>query len=236
MNIRKYVSDQSRISSITLFLFASLSLSFYESQSQQKYATSQNRTTPASDTTIKPGHLTPQERDFATGFLKETELGVSSAIKGLNQAQLTWKPAVDKWSVEDCVKHIAVSEKNIWEMVNQSLQQPANPDKRSGIKSTDEQLINAVKDRSHKSKTGETFEPANAGYKSLSDALASFQENRDKLIVYVNSTADDLRNHVSVLPFGTYDAYQIILLISAHSNRHTQQIEEVKANVNFPKL
>jgi len=236
MKIRKRLSDQFRRSSLKLLLCASFSLSFYQSYSQQKYTSTEKRTTPASDTTTKPGQLTPQERNFTTGFLKETEQGVSSAIKGLNQAQLTWKPAVDKWSIEDCVKHIAVSEKNIWEMVNQSLQQPANPDKRSGIKSTDEQLINAVKDRSHKSKTGETFEPANAGYKSIGDALKSFQENRDKLIAFVNSTPEDLRNHVSVLPFGTYDAYQIILLISAHSNRHTQQIEEVKANVNFPKL
>ena len=236
MNIRKHVSDQFRRSTITLLLCASISLSFYQSHSQQKYTPPQKRTATALDTATKHESLTPKERDFATGFLKETEAGVSSAIKGLNQAQLTWKPAVDKWSIDECVKHIAVSEKNIWEMVNQSVKQPANPDKRSEIKSTDEQLINAVKDRSHKSKTGETFEPSNAGYKSVSDALASFQENRDKLIAYVNSTPDDLRNHVSVLPFGTYDAYQIILLISAHSNRHTQQIEEVKANVNFPKL
>jgi hypothetical protein len=44
-----------------------------------------------------------------------------------------------------------------------------------------------------------------------------------------------LRNHVASSPIGTYDAYQLILLIGAHSNRHTQQIEEVKADPNFPK-
>jgi len=31
------------------------------------------------------------------------------------------------------------------------------------------------------------------------------------------------------------DAYQWLLLISAHSARHTAQIEEVKADPNFPK-
>jgi hypothetical protein len=34
---------------------------------------------------------------------------------------------------------------------------------------------------------------------------------------------------------GPLDAYQWILLISAHSERHTKQIEEVKADPNFPK-
>jgi hypothetical protein len=34
---------------------------------------------------------------------------------------------------------------------------------------------------------------------------------------------------------GPLDAYQWILLISAHSERHTKQIEEVKADPNFPE-
>jgi len=31
------------------------------------------------------------------------------------------------------------------------------------------------------------------------------------------------------------DGYQWILLLSAHSRRHTAQLNEVKANANFPK-
>lgn len=31
------------------------------------------------------------------------------------------------------------------------------------------------------------------------------------------------------------DAYQLILLISAHTNRHVQQINDVKADAGFPK-
>jgi hypothetical protein len=40
---------------------------------------------------------------------------------------------------------------------------------------------------------------------------------------------------VSASAIGTYDAYQLILLISGHSNRHKQQIEEVKADANFQR-
>jgi hypothetical protein len=35
--------------------------------------------------------------------------------------------------------------------------------------------------------------------------------------------------------FGTWDGYQWLVLISAHSARHTLHIEEVKADPNFPK-
>lgn len=179
--------------------------------------------------------LTQQERDYASKFLKETQQGVFDSIKDLSEAQLKFKPAPDKWSVEECVKHIAISEQNLWQMVEGSLKQPVNGEKRSDIKLTDEQLVKGTEDRANKVKTFDALKPENTPYNSLSDALASFKENREKLVAFVNESKEDLRNHVSALPMGTYDAYQLILLIAAHTNRHTQQIEEVKADAGFPK-
>ncbi|MEO3407694.1 DinB family protein [Mucilaginibacter sp. CAU 1740] len=213
---------------------ALLSLSAFKNDTRLPHSVQLNTMTTIS-TTAKPDQLTPKERDYAIKFLTETESGVFDAVKGLSEAQLQFKPAADKWSVEDCVKHIAASEKNLWDMVDASLKQPANPEKRAGIKFSDEQLVGAVEDRSHKSKTFAALEPANSPYKTLPEALAAFKENREKLIAFVKNTDQDLHNHVSVLPIGTYDAYQFILLISAHTNRHTQQINEVKASADFPK-
>jgi hypothetical protein len=50
----------------------------------------------------------------------------------------------------------------------------------------------------------------------------------------VKNTAG-LRGHAIDGPAGgKWDAYEWVLLIAAHSERHTKQIEEVKANPNFP--
>ena len=179
--------------------------------------------------------LTSKERKDAVRFLEETEAGVFKAVKNLSEAQLTYKPAADRWSVEECVKHIAASEKELWARAEASLKNASNPEKRANIKFTDTALIKAVEDRSHKSKTFAALEPANSPYKTLAEALKAFKENREKLIAFVKSTNIDLRNHVLELPVGTYDSYQFILLISAHTDRHTQQIEEVKAGPGFPK-
>jgi uncharacterized damage-inducible protein DinB len=189
--------------------------------------------TPAPDETAK--ELTNQEKNYAISHLSLTKTGVFNAIKNLSEAQLTFKPSAESWSVEECIKHIAAAEKSLWTMVEESIKNPANPEKRAEIKYTDQQLIKAVEDRSHKSKTFEALDPANSTFKSTAEALDSFNSNRTQLIAFLSNTREDLRNHVSVLPIGTYDAYQFILLISAHSNRHTQQIEEVKANVSYPE-
>jgi len=44
-----------------------------------------------------------------------------------------------------------------------------------------------------------------------------------------------MRNHVAQTPVGMLDSYQLVLMIGAHSNRHTQQISEVMADPGFPK-
>ncbi|MEI9912730.1 MAG: DinB family protein [Bacteroidota bacterium] len=176
-----------------------------------------------------------KEKKSAAKFLKETKKEVAAAVKGLSEAQLKFKPAPDVWSVEECLKHIAVTEQALWGMADGNLKQAATPEKRSEVKLTDEDVIKRIEDRSTKVKTMDPMKPENTPYKSAAEALESFNQSRDKLIEYVKNTDADLRNHVMAMPFGSLDGYQFILFISAHSNRHMQQINEVKANPGFPQ-
>jgi len=179
--------------------------------------------------------LSKKEREYAVKFLKGTENDVLNKIKGLSEAQLNFKPAPDRWSVEECLKHIAITEQALWQMTSGTLKEPANPDKRGEIKMTDEQLITMIEDRTKKAQTKDEFKPENTPYKSMDDALTSFKSDREKLIDYVKSTQEDLRNHVATMPFGMLDCYQLIIFIGAHSNRHAQQMAEVMADPGFPK-
>ena len=72
---------------------------------------------------------------------------------------------------------------------------------------------------------------------ATSDALKKdFNEARDKTIAYIKDTKDDLRAHAAPHPvLKSLDAYQWVLLIAAHSARHTAQIEEVKTDAGYPK-
>ncbi|MEJ0104986.1 MAG: DinB family protein [Bacteroidota bacterium] len=185
--------------------------------------------------TLAGNSLTEKERKDAADILQKTEQGVFDAVKGLSDAQLKYKAAPDRWSIEECVIHIATTEGALWATVDGTLKQPANPEKRSEIKVTDDKVVPMLEDRSHKVKTAEMLEPKNSPYKTLDEALTAFKTNREKLIEYVKTTDDDLRNHVATLPFGSFDCYQMILFMAAHSNRHTQQIDEVKADAGYPK-
>ena len=179
--------------------------------------------------------LTKKERRFAKDHLKETRKELVKTVSGLSAAQLTFKADSTRWSVEDCLKHIAMSEIEIWKSVTDGLFQAPNPEKRAEIKITDDQIIKGLLDRSTKRQAAENLQPKNTTYKSAAEALTSFKENRNKLINYIDDTQEDMRNHVINFPLGLIDTYQLVLLISAHSGRHTLQIKDIMADPNFPK-
>jgi PHP family Zn ribbon phosphoesterase len=186
--------------------------------------------------TIKDLTLSKKERKTAVSLMKDTKAEVLKSVKGLSESQLNFKAAPDKWSVKECMYHIAISEKNLWDLMENTMKAQANPEKRSEIKMTDEQLIKMMEDRSFKVKTQEAFEPKNTPYKSLDDALDAFKSLRMDHIKYLKTSTEDLRNHLVQMPFGWLDCYQICLMVASHSDRHTQQINEVKADPAFPKL
>jgi hypothetical protein len=53
------------------------------------------------------------------------------------------------------------------------------------------------------------------------------------MLDYAGKTSDDLRAHA--VPEWGVDAYQCLLEISTHEQRHILQIREIKANPGFPK-
>lgn len=177
--------------------------------------------------------LTKAEREFAVKEMTRTHDHLISVAEGLNEAQLTFKADSISWSIAECVEHLAISENAFDQMLKGSLQTPADATKRAEVKMTDEQLLGMITDRSSKVKTSEPFEPSGK-FGSHEETLKAFAAKRAEHLDYVNNTEDDLRNHYGQLPFGTIDAYQVLLFMSGHTERHAKQIEEIMANKNFP--
>jgi DinB superfamily len=177
--------------------------------------------------------LTQAERDRAIAELTSSRQQFLDSVAGLSVAQWNFKPDEKTWSVAECAEHIAVSEDVIFGSVTKIVQGPAAPDKKSAV--TDDFILTAVVDRSHKFQAPEVLRPTHR-FATPQEIVDHFKQSRDATIAYVRNTQDDLRGHFFDHPvLKTMDGYQWILLLSAHSQRHTAQLNEVKANANFPK-
>jgi hypothetical protein len=182
----------------------------------------------------KAQDVTPADKERALKYLETTKKNIEDATKGLSEAQWNFKPAPDRWSVAECMEHIAATEDRLQGMiVAQVMKAPAAPDR--DVVKIDAMVISMIPDRSHKAQAPEELKPTNR-FGGADASLKRFEESRAKTEDMLKSTPD-LRGHAVDSPIGVkLDAYEWILFITAHSERHTKQIQEVKADPNFPKM
>ena len=177
---------------------------------------------------------TQADKDKALAYLESTKKGVLDATKGLSEAQWNFKPAPDKWSVAECVEHIAAAEDLIRGMdVEKVMKAPAAPGRDTA--KIDASIMAMIPDRSQKAQAPDELKPTNR-FGSPEGSLKHFVESRATTENFLKDTPD-LRAHAVDSPMGgpKVDAYEWVLFVAAHSQRHTKQIEEVKADPNFPK-
>ncbi|MFQ5779126.1 MAG: DinB family protein [Terriglobia bacterium] len=176
---------------------------------------------------------TQAERDRAAKHLEATRQALLGATSGLTEAQWNFKPAPDRWSVAEVLEHIAVAEDALRTLIVKRVMTTPPVEAQEDVKQGDETVLTAVPDRSRKFQAPKSIQPTGR-FGSPKNSMQHFRESRDQTIDFVMTTPD-LRLHAADSPFGRkFDAYQWVLFISAHCQRHIKQINEVKADPNFP--
>ena len=179
--------------------------------------------------------LTKEDRAKAIQYLEKTRADVLAATKGLSEAQWNFKQATNRWSVAEVTEHIAAAEDFLMDLVQKQVM--TAPPRAAGedVKALDDFVLKAIPDRTVKAQAPEPLQPNNR-FGSPKDSLRHFLESRAKTVEFLKTT-QDLRQHAFESPplRKKLDGYQWVLFVAAHSERHTKQIEEVKADPNFPK-
>ncbi|MCW5980055.1 MAG: DinB family protein [Bryobacteraceae bacterium] len=182
------------------------------------------------------GPLTRGERDRALSSLHASRKMFLDEVADLSGAQWNFKPGPDRWSIAECAEHIALSEDALFQLVSEKvLKSPPDPSKNTEAqRAKDAQVLDAIPDRAVRAQAPEFLRPAGK-WSTREDLIAHFKQSRGRTIAFADNTDASLRDHFAPHPaVGELDAYQWILLISAHSERHVAQIREVKAAPNYP--
>jgi len=173
--------------------------------------------------------MTPLERQRLAAHLEMTASWLSDELSGLSRAQLDFRRAPGTWSILDVLDHLVVVGDIYWEDLQKGV---ATPSSGRTPRSQDADILWYGIDRANR-ETALPSENPGGQLRDLARGTAEFRRQQTRLLQYVRTTKDDLRNRYVARQ--RCDAYQWALLISTHVQRHILQIREVKADPTFPK-
>jgi uncharacterized damage-inducible protein DinB len=178
--------------------------------------------------------MTSVERESLLKNLAESRERLLRTAQGLSREQLHYRPAPGRWTVAECLEHIAFVEGRVLGFIQKTLETVPDPSKRSAMEGKDDALFANVAGRVTRFQAPEYVAPT--GRWPDDQLMKEFEAARRQTRDFAASTDADLRQHFYKHPvFGDLDMYQWLLLITAHCDRHRAQSEEVMASPGFPR-
>jgi hypothetical protein len=173
--------------------------------------------------------MTKKEREHMVAHMQMTESWLIDEVSNLSPAQLSFRMAPGKWTILEVLEHLVIAEPIYWQELQSALKQPPRKLEKTA---TDEDILWYGIDRVHHEKTEASKEPKGQ-LTGVSRGLDAFRKLHAAMLEYARTTDDDLRGHA--VPEWGIDAYQCLLGISTHDQRHILQIREIKADAGYPK-
>jgi DinB superfamily len=178
--------------------------------------------------------MQPHERQLVIDRLQSSETLILSLIRDLTSAQWNFHETPNRWSISENIEHLAIFEPFIIGAITKALQTPTSPDENRSTTEKEPQVLAIASSRDSKLIAREAVRPTGR-WPNPAEAIAEFRKARARTIAFATETQADLRNHFFPHIFlDDLDCYQWLVVLGQHTLRHTAQIEEVKADPNYP--
>jgi len=169
------------------------------------------------------------DRTALVNELRATRATFLEALAGISDEQSKFKPAPDRWSIEECAEHVALVENGMLKRVTDESavsERSERPERQEEVR---EFMLNRM---SKRQAPGRVYPSGRFG--SLANALEQFSTNRDQTIAYLSECKDDLHARSIVHPIGPITCYECFAIIVNHPLRHLAQIREIQAAPGYP--
>jgi len=180
--------------------------------------------------------MSAEERTKALNYLAESRKEYLAAIDGVSVEQWKWKPAPNRWSVGETAEHIVLAEALLFDFVQKAMASEVNPDWEEQTKGKTEFIEKVMAPRLGKAQAPEPIVPT--GGLTQEQVRERFEKQRVAIEKFAADTQLALKDHTAEHPFkvfSTLNAYQWLIYIPLHTERHDKQIAEVKATAGYPQ-
>ena len=182
-----------------------------------------------------PGLSSGQRRKLLECFAASGQ-EFTSSLRDLSEEQWKWKPGGEKWTIAFVAEHVVLAEGLLFAKVEEALSYPNNPDWKQRTIGKTEFLLRAMPSRQIRVKAPDSLLPH--GNWTVAEAIARFEEIRKKTVAFAKESQQELNSRTAEHPFtvfNTLSAYQWLLYIPLHQERHTRQILGIQSMRGFPK-
>ena len=169
------------------------------------------------------------DRTSAVANLHATRDAFQSAVAGLSENQARFKPAPDRWNVEEIVEHVAVAEHGMYRLITELHEVSTDPHEADSAAS-----LARTKDRKNQPLAAPARTLPKGRFGSLNAGLNQFLENRQRTIAFVQNCQDELCLRLIQHPAGLLNGRDCLRILTFHPARHIEQINELKADPAFP--
>jgi hypothetical protein len=207
--------------------------------------------------------LSTADRAYLVAHLEMTREFVIDTTRGLTKQQWIFKAQPLRWSIAQCIDHLAQTEAYVLKTMRERVltsekpltgAYPSTAKNRKAIpeqpmrmsKAQDAIVLRWMTDRipaiaqpvEQRSPVDEIAPRAN--FDDPRSVLQAFLEARAETLQYVRTTQDDLRGHFTQAAMDGFpeikfhDVYQWLLRLSAHTERHLMQVHEVRRSPGYP--
>ena len=181
-------------------------------------------------------HLTADERAKLMQWLNDTQKQYLDRIEHVSDAQWHWRPAPFRWSVGEVAEHIMLTEGRLFGAVQGAMASPVNPNWQAKTTGKDAFIERALPNRSVRAQAPLEIRPT--GKLSREEVIQRFKDQRARIMEFVQKTDEPLKAHTLEHPmpvFNTLNAYDWLVYIPMHTERHLKQMAEVIAASGYPQ-
>jgi hypothetical protein len=170
--------------------------------------------------------LTTKERRTLVAELKTSKKDLLKTVEELSTKQLNFRADKNALSIRECVYQLVSIEHSLWASTQASLkQEPSSIEKTI----SDDDALSTITEQQ------KSFQHKELKFKNIKEALKFYKSERAEMQRYVQTSTQNVRQHIARTDFGNLDAYQLMLLNTIYAKNCIQQIEKIKVHPNFPK-
>jgi len=169
--------------------------------------------------------MDPAERVTVLEEMARGREALREAVSGLDEESAVVRPGEGRWSVLECVEHLA----SVEEYLLREMETASPSETAVGSDARARRMAERAQDRSRPVTAPEPARPQGR-YATLGEALEAFEKSRARTVRFIETCEADPRTLVGAHPLvGPINCYETMLMMALHPVRHAEQIREIRA-------